>query len=70
MVRAQLFRASRLALVLIFCHIGHGIASALKLSWRRMPIEVFAAALAFAAVAYPPLLPLLPYALLATLARR
>jgi hypothetical protein len=76
-VRAQLFRSSRLLLMIAFIVIAHGCVAAWRLPWRparadsrvgrlarwQVGLEVASATLTAFAVALPPLLPLLPIAL-------
>jgi len=58
-VRAQLFRCSRLIMVLMLLHIAYAAVCA----WRgRRPLEIIAAALLALTLALPPLLPMLPIA--------
>src|SRR5262249_14168351 len=65
-MRAQLFRASRLLLILGFVHVAHGLAAAWRLPLRpylpkwRAVLEFGVACATFATVAIPSLLPFLP----------
>jgi len=69
-IRGQLFRASRLILVVAFCHIAHGIVRSMalapragsRLCWWMRWMEAASALAVLGALAVPPLLPWLPWA--------
>lgn len=69
-IRGQLFRASRLILVVAMCHIAHGIVRSIalapragsRLTWWMRWMEAAAALAVLGAVAVPSLLPWLPWA--------
>lgn len=67
-IRAQLFRASRLLMILLFMHIGHGVACAWRMLWAsdrplhlaKATLELIGALAILFCLAVPSLLALLP----------
>lgn len=75
-LRAQLFRSSRLLLIVLLIHIAHGVVRAWRMPWTAEPVstglsrwqrwtEMLVASATFLVLVWPALMPLLPLIFLA-----